>query len=106
MTAANYNSRHSPDSLVACRGRNWVVMPFDQEELALLRPADGSEDDRIGIYTRIEPNAISPSNQPVDVSQACPRTRRRILSGASLLRNAFRLNHQGGRGPHSAPSAE
>lgn len=58
MTAANDNSRLSTGSLVACRGRNWVVMPSDQEELALLRPADGSEDDRIGIYTRIEPDAI------------------------------------------------
>ena len=58
MTAANDNSRLSTGSLVACRGRNWVVMPSDQEELALLRPADGSEDDRIGIYARIEPDAI------------------------------------------------
>ncbi len=94
MTAANYNSRHSPDSLVACRGRNWVVMPFDQEELALLRPADGSEDDRIGIYTRIEPNAISPSTYPKPVPE-----RAGDLSGASLLRNAFRLNLRAGAGP-------
>ena len=94
MTAANDNSHLSLGSLVAYRGRNWVVMPSDQEELALLRPADGSEDDRIGIYTRIEPNAISPSTYPKPVPE-----RAGDLSGASLLRNAFRLNLRAGAGP-------
>lgn len=69
-------------------------MPSDNEELALLRPADGSEDDRIGIYTRIEPDAISPSTYPKPVPE-----RAGDLSGASLLRNAFRLNLRAGAGP-------
>ena len=69
-------------------------MPSDQEDLALLRPADGSEDDRIGIYTRIEPDAIRPSTYPKPVPE-----RAGDLSGASLLRNALRLNLRADAGP-------
>lgn len=49
---------------------------------------------RIGIYARIEPDAIRPSTYPKPVPE-----RAGDLSGASLLRNALRLNLRADAGP-------
>ena len=91
---ATQSRRFSPGSLVKCRGRNWVVMPSDRDDLTLLRPVDGAEEDGIGIFTRIEPNAISPSSYPM------PKPDKSGDSGGSaLLRDAFRMNLRSGAGP-------
>ena len=39
----------SVGSIVKCRGREWVVLPSDDEELYLLRPLAGTEQEVIGI---------------------------------------------------------
>ena len=36
-------------SLVRVRGREWVVLPESNEELLLLRPSGGTEDEATGI---------------------------------------------------------
>jgi ERCC4-related helicase len=42
-------------SLVKVRGREWVVLPDSNEDLLLLRPLGGAEDEVTGILTKLEP---------------------------------------------------
>ena len=44
------DSQIPPGSLVSCRGRLWVVIPSSDADMILLKPADGREEDHIGIY--------------------------------------------------------
>ncbi len=37
-------------SLVRARSRNWIVLPSHDENLVLLKPLDGSEEEITGIY--------------------------------------------------------
>jgi superfamily II DNA or RNA helicase len=83
--------------IVHCRNREWVVLPSPQEEIFLLRPLTGSEDEVCGIYKqlahlgfdRVEP-AVFPLPKPEEVSDAV---------GAELLWNAARLSLRDGAGP-------
>ena len=43
----------SVGSIVKCRGREWVVLPSEDEELYLLRPLAGTEQEVIGIHYRL-----------------------------------------------------
>ena len=85
---------YSPGALVACRGRNWVVMPSESAKVILLRPADGSEEDAVGIYTRLEPDAVSGASYPLPATQEAGD-----FAGARLLRDALRLSRRAGAGP-------
>jgi len=40
---------YSPGSLVKARGREWVVLPESEENLLVLRPLGGTEDEIAGI---------------------------------------------------------
>ena len=42
-------------SLVKARGREWVVLPDSRDELLLLRPLGGMDDEVTGIYLPLEP---------------------------------------------------
>ena len=37
-------------SLVKARGREWVVLPESKEELLMIRPLGGTEDEVTGIF--------------------------------------------------------
>ena len=39
-----------PGKLVSLRGRDWVVLPSDDEDLLVLRPLGGSDDEITGLY--------------------------------------------------------
>ena len=41
-------------SLVKARGREWVVLPESGEEMLILRPLGGSEDEVTGIFMPLE----------------------------------------------------
>ena len=41
-------------SLVRARGREWVVLPESEEDLLVLRPLGGTEDEVAGIYLPLE----------------------------------------------------
>ena len=43
-------SRYRPGALVKARGRDWVVIPSDEDGLVRLRPVDGVDDDANGRY--------------------------------------------------------
>jgi hypothetical protein len=41
-------------SLVRARGREWVVLPESEEDLLVLRPLGGTDDEVTGIYQPLE----------------------------------------------------
>ena len=47
-------------SIVHARGREWVVLPSDENEVLLLRPLGGVEAETCGIFLPFEGSALSP----------------------------------------------
>ena len=83
-----------PGALVQARGRTWVVMPAEEQDVLRLRPVDGSDADLAGIFLGLEPRAVvAASYLPPDPSAAGDFT------GALLLRDAVRLSLRSGAGP-------
>src|SRR5438128_1680290 len=81
-------------SLVRARGREWVVLPQKEDDLLLLRPLGGTDNDACGIYLPLEPAAVySASFQPPDPEQAGDH------AACALLRDAVRLGFRAGAGP-------
>jgi superfamily II DNA or RNA helicase len=81
-------------SLVRARGRDWVVLPSEEEGVVRLRPLTGAEDDTIGIFLPVEPDALTASEFPLpDPAHAGDTT------GGLLLRDAARLSLRSGAAP-------
>src|SRR5512136_2950028 len=79
-------------SLVKARGREWVVLPESDDNLLVLRPLGGTEDEVTGIYRpleKVEPASFDLPNpaQPGDY-RSC-----------RLLRDAVRLGFRSSAGP-------
>ena len=92
--ASRQESKWTPGQLVRARGRDWVVLPPDEPNVARLRPIDGSDEDAIGVYLPLEPTALKHSEyQQPDPNSAGDFT------GALLLRDAVRLGLRSGAGP-------
>jgi hypothetical protein len=79
-------------SLVRARGREWVVLPDSADDLLLLRPLGGGEDDIAGVLPNLEP--VEPATfdppDPTDLGDA---------ASARLLRSALRLGFRSSGGP-------
>ncbi|MCK4303702.1 MAG: hypothetical protein KAY24_05635, partial [Candidatus Eisenbacteria sp.] len=56
-------SQFAIGSLVKARGREWVVLPETREELVMVRPLGGTEDETTGILTALE--KIVPATFPL-----------------------------------------
>lgn len=83
---------YSVGSLVKARGREWVVLPDSTEDLLVLRPLGGSEDEVTGIYIPLE--NVSPASFDLpDPSQVGD------YRSARLLRDAVRLGFRSSAGP-------
>ena len=83
---------HAVGSLVRCRGREWVVLPDSDDDMLLLRPLGGTDDEATGVYLpleQIEPAAFDLPD-PNDVGDH--------VSGR-LLRDAVRLGFRASAGP-------
>ena len=75
---------YQPGALVNARGRDWVVIPSDEDGLVRLRPVDGVDDDAIGVYLPLEADAIQPSQYPPpdpELSDLYPHCRRSAIMG-------------------------
>lgn len=83
-------------SLVTARNREWVVLPESraEDDLLVLRPLGGSEDEITGIYLPLEPDvrvARFPAPDPEhDLGNH---------NASALLREAVRLGFRSGAGP-------
>lgn len=81
-----------PGALVKARGREWVVLPDSTDDVLLVRPIGGLDDEVVGICNTIEP-IISASfslpnpEQPGD------------FNSCRLLRDAARLSTRSAAGP-------
>lgn len=79
-------------SLVAARGREWVVLPESTEDFLVLRPLGGTDDDVAGVLPLIEPveAASFPPPTPDDLGDD---------ASARLLRSALRIGFRSSAGP-------
>lgn len=79
-------------SLVRVRGREWVVLPDSSEQLIMVRPLGGTDDEVTGIFTELE------SVEPASFSLPSPDLIGDYRS-ARLLRAAVRLGFRSSAGP-------
>ena len=79
-------------SLVAARGREWVVLPDSSDDFLVLRPLGGSDDDVAGVIPAIE--SVAPASFP-------PPTPDDLGDDASarLLRGALQIGFRSSAGP-------
>jgi superfamily II DNA or RNA helicase len=79
-------------SLVRARGREWVVLPESKDDLLVLRPLGGTDDEVTGILTpleRVEPATFQlPDPSKLGDARSC-----------RLLRDAVRLGFRASAGP-------
>jgi superfamily II DNA or RNA helicase len=79
-------------SLVRARGREWVVLPESNDQLLILRPLGGSEQETTGIYRGLE--TVEEASFALPDPQALGDYR-----SCRLLRDAVRLGFRSSAGP-------
>ena len=79
-------------SLVRARGREWVVLPQSEQDLLMLRPLGGSQEEVTGIYVPLEPVEHARFDLPDPARLGDFRSCR-------LLRDALRLGFRSSAGP-------
>jgi len=79
-------------SLVSARGREWVVLPDSTDEMVLVRPLGGTDDETTGICTSLEEIV------PASFSLPDPTTIGDYRS-CHLLRDALRIGFRSSAGP-------
>src|SRR5690242_8758650 len=79
-------------SLVRARHREWVVLPGSTDELILVRPLGGTQDEEAGILTSLE--AVAPASFALPDAHGVGDYR-----SARLLRDAVRLGFRSSAGP-------
>lgn len=88
-----------PGKLVSLRGRDWIVLPSDDEHLLVVKPLGGSDEEIAGIYL---PLGIE-SDQPVDARFEEPTAADLgDISTARVLYESARLAFRNGAGPFRA----
>ncbi|RMH21645.1 MAG: ATP-dependent helicase [Acidobacteria bacterium] len=81
-------------SLVAARGREWVVQPGSEADLLVLRPLGGSDDELTGIYLPLEGDGVRPAHLAWPAAEALGDHR-----SCRLLRDAVRIGFRSSAGP-------
>ncbi len=84
-------------SIVRARGREWVLLPSPEPEVALLRPLTGSEAELCGVYLPLVRRGVEPLT-PADFPLPTPEGAADAVA-AELLWNAARLALRDGAGP-------
>jgi superfamily II DNA or RNA helicase len=83
-------------SLVRARDRDWVVLPSNDDNLVLLKPLGGSEDEVTGIYLPLAFEDDTLYSTTFALPSAADLG---DISSARLLYNAVRLSFRNGAGP-------
>jgi SNF2 family DNA or RNA helicase len=83
---------HAVGTLVRARGREWVVLPSPDEQMLMVRPLGGTEDEVTGIYLPIEPVEDATFAPPDPSQMGDDRSCR-------LLRDAVRIGFRSSTGP-------
>src|ERR1017187_3075994 len=81
-----------PGNLVHARGREWVVLPDSTEDLLILRPVGGLDEETTGVLPAVEPvsSATFPLPSAADLGD---------FASGRLLRDAARLSTRAAAGP-------
>jgi superfamily II DNA or RNA helicase len=79
-------------SLVRARGREWVVLPDSDDELYVLRPLGGTDDEIAGVLRDLEP--VEPATFELPTAHDLGD-----YASARLLRDALRLGFRSSAGP-------
>jgi len=83
---------HAAGALVRARGREWVVLPDSADDLLLVRPLGGTDEEATGILTALEDTEPAVF-QPPDPNQVGD------YRSGRLLREALRLGFRASAGP-------
>ncbi|WP_328641426.1 DEAD/DEAH box helicase [Streptomyces canus] len=83
---------YTAGSLVAARGREWVVLPESAADMLVLRPLGGSEDDIAAVFPSFEEVRPAEFAAPSAADLGDQRA-------AGLLRTALRIGFRSGAGP-------
>ncbi|MFL1428148.1 MULTISPECIES: helicase-related protein [unclassified Nocardiopsis] len=83
---------YAPGSLVSARGREWVVLPESADDMLVLRPLGGSDDDVAALFPAFEKVAAASFAPPTPDDLGDARA-------AGLLRSALRIGFRSGAGP-------
>ncbi|MFD8493871.1 helicase-related protein [Amycolatopsis sp. NPDC059657] len=85
-------SDYTAGSLVSARGRDWVVLPESANDMLVLRPLGGSDDDVAAVFPAFEDvrSAEFPPPSPDDLGDDL---------AAGMLRSALRIGFRSGAGP-------
>jgi superfamily II DNA or RNA helicase len=83
---------YTAGSLVAARGREWVVLPESAADMLVLRPLGGSEDDIAAVFPAFEDVSHATFADPSAADLGDQRA-------AGLLRTALRVGFRSGAGP-------
>ena len=88
--------RFQPGALVNVRNRDWVVMPSNDEDLVLIKPLGGSDEEVTGIYLPLafEGDEIKSAEFPMPTVENIGAFER-----AKILYNSARLSFRNGAGP-------
>jgi len=85
-----------PGSLVTLRNRPWIVLPSDDEDILLVKPLGGSEQEVTGIFKPL----ANPNDLPVSYDFKKPNADDiGDFASAKLLYNASRLSFRNAAGP-------
>src|SRR5213594_2193061 len=89
MSAASLTT---PGTLVQARGREWVVLPESTDELLMVRPVGGLDEEIVGILSAVESVQSATFRLPTadDVGD---------FTSGRLLRDAARLSTRAAAGP-------
>jgi hypothetical protein len=83
-----------PGTIVETRGREWIVLPHDADDVIRLRPLTGIGAEEAGVLDSVEPGAVHPAGFPLpDPASAGDAT------GISTLLDAARLALRSGAAP-------
>ena len=88
----NAASLSEPGALVRARGREWVVLPESTDELLMLRPVGGLDEEVTGLLPAVEPVAPATFRLP-------GREDLGDFASGRLLRDAARLSTRAAAGP-------
>lgn len=83
---------YAPGSLVAARGREWVVLPDSSDDFLVLRPLGGTDDDVAGVLPAVE--HVSPASFPPPTADDLGDQ-----VSAMLLRSALQIGFRSSAGP-------
>jgi superfamily II DNA or RNA helicase len=90
------NFDYKPGSLVTLRNRPWVVLPSDDNDLLLLKPLGGSDEEITGIFLPVAGKNEKPQSYNFIKPSA---TDLGDFTSAKLLYNAARLSFRNAAGP-------